>query len=258
MLLIALWRSTLPTTRSVVTDENLFNVLVYNRLDNTPPTAITEPKRAIGGLKTKIEFQSGVYVDPKNGDIYAVNNDTVDTLVIFSRQAKGDVRPVREVHTPHGTFGIAVDEEHQEVLLTVQHDSAVVTFEKTAKSEDAPIRLLQGEHTLLADPHGMALDTKDDLIFVTNHGSVHQVRPGAVAASGRIRAKRSSQIELAAGIQQRHSRFRQEPASFYYGLRSNREWGHRPASCHSRPQDSNELADGNCLRSTQQRAVRRQ
>ena len=33
----------------------------------------------------------------------------------------------------------------------------------------------------------MALDTKDDLIFVTNHGSVHQVRPGAVAASGRIR-----------------------------------------------------------------------
>ena len=33
----------------------------------------------------------------------------------------------------------------------------------------------------------MALDTKDDLIFVTNHGSVHQVRPGSVAASGRIR-----------------------------------------------------------------------
>ena len=59
--------------------------------------------------------------------------------------------------------------------------------------------------------------------------------------------KRSSQIELAFGIQQRHSRFRQESASFYYGLRSNREWGHRPASCHSRPQNSNELAHGNCL-----------
>ena len=177
-----------PTNNEVVvTDENLFNVLVYNRLDNSAPTTITEPKRAIGGLKTKIEFQSGVYVDPKTGDIYAVNNDTVDTLVIFSREAKGDVRPAREVHTPHGTFGIAVDEEHRELLLTVQHDSAVVTFQKTAKSEDAPIRLLQGEHTLLADPHGMALDTKDDLIFVTNHGSVHQVRPGAVSASGRIR-----------------------------------------------------------------------
>ena len=171
----------------VLTDENLFNVLVYNRLDNTSPASVTEPKRAIGGLKTKIEFQSGVYIDPKNGDIYAVNNDTVDTLVVFSGQAKGDVRPERELHTPHGTFGIAVDEERQEFLLTVQHDSAVVTFEKTAKSEDAPIRLLQGEHTLLADPHGIALDTKNDLIFVTNHGSVHQVRAGAVEARGRIR-----------------------------------------------------------------------
>jgi DNA-binding beta-propeller fold protein YncE len=171
----------------VVTDENLFNVLIYDRVDNTPPTGITQPKRAIGGLKTKIEFQSGVYVDPKNGEIYAVNNDTVDTLVIFSRATKGDVRPEREVHTPHGTFGIAVDEEHQEMLLTVQHDSAVVTFQKTAKSEDAPIRLLQGDHTLLADPHGMALDAKNDLIFVTNHGSVHQHRPGEVAARGRIR-----------------------------------------------------------------------
>jgi len=177
-----------PTNNEVaVTDENLFNVFVYNRLDNTLPTAITEPKRAIGGLKTKIEFQSGVYIDPKNGDIYAVNNDTVDTLVIFSRQAKGDIRPDRELHTPHGTFGIAVDEEQQELLLTVQHDSAVVTFQKTAKDDEAPIRLLQGDHTLLADPHGMALDKKGDFIFVTNHGSVHQVRPGAVAASGRTR-----------------------------------------------------------------------
>jgi DNA-binding beta-propeller fold protein YncE len=179
-----------PTNNEVaLTDENLFNVLVYNRLANTSAATRTKPKRAIGGLKTKIEFQSGVYIDPKNGDIYAVNNDTVDTLVVFSRQAKGDVRPDRELHTPHGTFGIAVDEERQELLLTVQHDSAVVTFEKTAKSEDAPVRLLQGEHTLLADPHGIALDTKNDLIFVTNHGSVHQVRPGTVPASGRRRDK---------------------------------------------------------------------
>ena len=175
-----------PTNNEVVlTDENLFNILVYNRTDNTPPAAkMTEPKRVIGGLKTKIEFQCGLYIDPQNGDIYAVNNDTVDTLVIFSRQAKGDVPPDREVETPHGTFGIAVDEEHHEILLTVQHDSAVVTYRKTAKGGESPIRLLQGDHTLLADPHGMALDAKNDVIFVTNHGSVHQVRPGDVPREG--------------------------------------------------------------------------
>ena len=173
----------------VLTDENLFSVLAYNRLANTPPTAaLTEPKRAIGGLTTKIEFQSSVYIDPKNGDIYAVNNDTVDTLVVFFRKANGDVRPDRQLHTPHGTFGIAMDEEHEELLLTVQHDSAVVTFRKAAEGEEAPTRLLQGQHTLLADPHGIALDTKNDIIFVTNHGSVHQVADEATSS----RRRRSS------------------------------------------------------------------
>ena len=170
----------------VLTDENLFNILVYDRLANTPPRAtMTEPKRMIGGLKTNIEFQCGLYIDPKNGDIYAVNNDTVDRLVIFSRQARGDVPPDRDLHTPHGTFGVAVDEEHQELMLTVQHDSAIVTYHKNAKPEDSPVRLIQGDHTLLADPHGMALDTNDDLIFVTNHGSVHQVRASTSSGRGR-------------------------------------------------------------------------
>ena len=45
---------------------------------------------------------------------------------LFSRNASGNVRPDREVETPHGTFGIAVDEEQQELFLTVQHRNAVV------------------------------------------------------------------------------------------------------------------------------------
>ena len=157
----------------VMTDESLFNVLVYDRLTNTPPTAtMSEPKSMIGGLKTKIEFQCGLYIDPANGDIYAVNNDTVDTLVIFNREAQGDVPPTRELRTPHGTFGITVDEERQEMFLTVQHDNAVVVYTKTAEKRDAPIRLLQGNRTRMADPHGITVDTTNDLIFVTNHGSV--------------------------------------------------------------------------------------
>jgi DNA-binding beta-propeller fold protein YncE len=163
----------------VLTDENLFQVMVYDRLANTPPTAATlEPKRVLGGLKTKIEFQVGLYVDPPTGDIYAVNNDTVDTLVVFSRQANGNVAPNGELFTPHGTFGIAVDEGAQEMYITEQHDSAVVVFKKTARNHDSPVRILQGDRTRLADPHGIALDPKNRLVFVTNHGSVHSVLPG--------------------------------------------------------------------------------
>jgi len=163
----------------VLTDENLFNIVVFDRTANTPPTAsMTEPKRIIGGDKTKIEFQCGLYIDPASGDIYAVNNDTVDTLVIFSRQAKGDVPPDRELATPHGTFGIAVDEEAQELFLTVQHNHAMVVYHKMAAKEQSPIRLLQGEHTQLADPHGIAFDPKNKLLFITNHGSFFQNRRG--------------------------------------------------------------------------------
>ena len=85
--------------------------------------------------------------------------------------------PHRKIHTPHGAFGIAVDDEHQEMMVSVEHDNAVVAYKKNAGTDDAPIRLIQGDKTLLADPHGMAFDTKDDLLFVANHGSTASVRP---------------------------------------------------------------------------------
>jgi DNA-binding beta-propeller fold protein YncE len=163
----------------VLTDENLFQVLVYDRLTNTPPTAgFSEPKRMLGGVNTKIEFQCGVYVDPETGDIYAVNNDTVDTLVIFSREQRGNVAPAAELHTLHGTFGIAVSESRRELFMTVQHTNALVVWNKAARNQDHPIRLLQGNATRLADPHGIAVDSRRGLIFVTNHGSSRELRAG--------------------------------------------------------------------------------
>lgn len=163
----------------VMTDENLFQILVYDRRTNTPPkSSMSEPKRVIGGAKTKIEFQCGIYIDPDNGDMYAVNNDTVDTLAIFSRNARGNVAPDRELHTPHGTFGIAVDEDRKELYLTVQHANALVVYDKMAKGDDKPLRLLQGNSTRLADPHGITLDKKDRVMFITNHGSIRQFPAG--------------------------------------------------------------------------------
>jgi DNA-binding beta-propeller fold protein YncE len=174
----------------VLTDENLFQILAYDRMANTPPAAkMTEPKRIIGGLNTKIEFQCGIYVDPKNGDIYAVNNDTVNTLVIYDRNAKGNVPPTRELTTPHGTFGIAVDEEAQEVFLTIQHDSAVVVFNKRGEKEAPPLRLLQGDRTGLADPHGITIDTKNKLMFVSNYGAVAKRLPRTEREAPRRRGR---------------------------------------------------------------------
>ena len=163
----------------ILQDENLFQILTYDRMANTPPTAtMTEPKRIIAGPATKVEFNCGLYVDPQNGDIYSIANDTVDTMVVFSRNQKGNIPPARELHTPHRTFGVAVNESSQELFLTVQAPSAVMVYHKLAKGNEPPIRIIEGDHTRLEDPHGIALDTKNKLIFVSNHGSVAYSKEG--------------------------------------------------------------------------------
>ncbi|MCZ6489857.1 MAG: hypothetical protein O7A06_04935 [Acidobacteria bacterium] len=167
-------------------DENLFGFKVFDRLDNTPPTAsFTEPKRMVGGINTKLEFNCGLYVDPKTGDIYAVNNDTVDTMVVFPRNARGNVVPQRELSTPHRTWGIAVDEEAQEIFLTVEHPPEVVVYRKMAEGDEQPIRTLVGNQTQLEDAHGIAIDTKNGWMFVSNHGSTAYYETGGEEGSGR-------------------------------------------------------------------------
>jgi DNA-binding beta-propeller fold protein YncE len=169
----------------VLADENLFNLMVYNRTENTPPAAkMSEPKRMIGGPKSYLEYTCNVYIDPSTGDIYGVNNDTMDWVAMFDRNAKGDAAPTRKLATPHTTFGIAVDEQTQEMYLTIQDDHAVVVYKKTASEQDDALRSLQGPHTQLADPHGIALDSKTNLMYVTNWGSSNLRKyPAAGAAA---------------------------------------------------------------------------
>lgn len=170
-------------------DENLFGVKVFNRLDNTPPKAsFTEPKRVLSGPKTTMEYNCSLYVDPHSGDIYSLSNDTVDTLAVFPHDAKGNVAPMRALATPQSTFGLAVDEEHQELFMSVQQTSSVVVYRKMATGKEAPLRQLFGEHTQLADPHGIVVDPKNDLLFVNNAGNTHSWDSAGkpIPASGRF------------------------------------------------------------------------
>jgi DNA-binding beta-propeller fold protein YncE len=174
----------------VMSEENNFSVLVYDRTENTPPrAALSEPKRMIGGEQTYLEYGCGVYVDPATGEIYIINNDTLTWMPVFDRNAKGNVSPNRKLATPYSTFAIVGDEENQELLMTIQEDNAVVTFKKTAKGQDPPVRLLQGPSTQMADPHGLALDTKTGLIFVTNWGINYERRIGEANGRGRDNRK---------------------------------------------------------------------
>jgi DNA-binding beta-propeller fold protein YncE len=172
----------------VFADENLSSIVVYDRLANSPPNAVTPPKRAIRGERTFLEYVSAVYIDPKTADIYGVNNDTMNWLPIFGREANGNVPADGLLATPHTTFGIAVDEAAQEMFLTIQDDHAVVVFDKHARDPEenpaherrqpppgltppSPVRILQGIRTRMADPHGVAFDPRRGEIFVANWGT---------------------------------------------------------------------------------------
>jgi DNA-binding beta-propeller fold protein YncE len=81
------------------------------------------------------------------------------------------MKPQRELYTPHGTFGISVDEDAQEMYMTVQHDNSVVSYPKLASGDDKPKREIVGPKTQMEDPHGVAVDYKNKLLFVSNHGN---------------------------------------------------------------------------------------
>src|SRR5437016_8002382 len=107
----------------VVTDENLFQILEYDRRENTPPQArLPEPKRIISGINTHAEMMCGVYIDPVTKEVYVLNNDTQNWLPVFPRDARGNATPSRYLAAPRSDFGVSVDEEKQEMFLTVQHE----------------------------------------------------------------------------------------------------------------------------------------
>ena len=165
----------------VVMDEFKFDIYVYDRLAVTPASApATTPKRVIGGGKTLSRYNSDGYVDVETGDIYIVNNDSEPGTYMFSRQAEGNVSPDRGLVTPYGAFGMTVDEDRGEMFITVQHDGAVVTFDKTAEGAENAIRLLQGNRTRLADPHGIAFDPTTHLLYIANYGTERDEAFGTV------------------------------------------------------------------------------
>ena len=172
----------------VMTDENRFRIMVYDRLAVTPASAEqTTPKRVINGLNTHTQYASDVYVDPPTGEIYVINNDTVHNTTIYGRAAAGDAPPDREFVSPYGNFGTAVDESRQEMYLTLQHNSAIMVYKKASGMKDTAVRLIQGDKTRMGDPHGIAFDPKNRLLYVANYGTSHSVKMGTTGQGGRPR-----------------------------------------------------------------------
>ena len=160
----------------VVADENLFQILEYDYQENTPPQArFSEPRRIISGTNTRAEMMCSVYIDPETGDIYVLNNDTQQYLPVFSTDARGNAHPDRYLNRIRG-FSMVVDERVDE-LFVVNQSNVVYVFRKDAEGDEEPLREIRGPDTGLEDPHGSAIDTVNNLLYVGNFGNAHNTNP---------------------------------------------------------------------------------
>ena len=125
-----------------MTDGNRKSQLIYDRTAGSADSEEeTKPLRQMIGPETNIGFVAGIMIDPKKREVFAVNNDIEDTMLVLPCEAKGNVRPSRLLSVPHQAWGLAyslarirafyneVPQGHGTVILTEPRPSGSGTME---------------------------------------------------------------------------------------------------------------------------------
>jgi DNA-binding beta-propeller fold protein YncE len=171
-----------PVTDLVMmSDTNRKSLLVYKRTVGSPTSKEpAAPVQQIMGPETGIGFVAGVAMDPVHRELFTVNNDVEDRMVVFDYDSRGNVKPKRLLYVPHQSWGIAFAPKRDVIALSVQTPNMYVVFRRDAQRLDAPVRSVRGPHTEMADPHGIYFDETHNEVFVANHGNF---RPGELITS---------------------------------------------------------------------------
>ena len=159
----------------VTSDANRKSLLLYNRSQSAMAGAASVPLRQIIGPETYLGMVAAVIVDPERHEIYTANNDIEDTVVVMPYEAKGNARPVRVFSVPHQSWGLAFSSSNDEIAVTVEIQNALVFYRRAANGVEAPLRILRGPNTGLADPHGVYWDEAHQEVGVANHGNFRGV-----------------------------------------------------------------------------------
>jgi DNA-binding beta-propeller fold protein YncE len=171
------------TTNDLVmlSDTNRKSLLLYDRTAGSRTSKqAAAARQQIMGPDTGVGFVAGVAMDPVHRELFTVNNDVEDRLVVFDYGARGNVHPKRLLYVPHQSWGIAMAPRQDVMALSVQTPNMFVVFGREAKKFDPPIRSVRGPKTRMADPHGIYFDETHNEIVVANHGNF---RPGELITS---------------------------------------------------------------------------
>ena len=195
----------------MMSDTNRKSLLLYNRLAGSPTSREpATPVQQIMGPETGVGFVAGVAMDPAHRELFTVNNDVEDRMVVFDYDARGNVKPKRLLYVPHQSWGIAFNKRRDEIALSVQTPNMYVVFRRDAQKFDAPIRSVRGPKTEMADPHGIYIDETHNEVFVANHGNF---RPAELITSYTAYDARESRQERTGNAFSETARGRFVPSS---------------------------------------------
>jgi hypothetical protein len=209
-----------PTVHSVVvdaernkvffSDPNRHALWSYDRLAASKDRHEVEPLTGIRGPSTGMMFIAAVTLDREKQEIYTVDNDIGDRLMVFPYDADGNVKPKRVLDVPHQAWGISISDQRNEFAVTVEAPREIVIYRKGAEGHDAPLRTIRGPKTLLGDPHGIFYDDTNNELVVSNHGNQGGRAPTAGDTPARQRGSRVTEGQTIAG-----GRFDEPSISFY-------------------------------------------
>ena len=184
-----------PTLHSVVVDPDRNRVFFsdpnrhalwsYDRLAASTGREAVEPLTSIRGPATGMMFIAAVTIDAAAEEIYTVDNDIGDRMMVFPYDANGNARPKRVLEVPHQAWGLSISQERSEVAVSVEAPREIVIYRKRAEGNEPPLRTIRGPRTGLGDPHGLFLDGLNNEIIVANHGNQggRQPAPGGARVS---------------------------------------------------------------------------
>jgi|SRR6266850_1987005 len=198
-----------PTLHSLVVDSERNKVFMsdpnrhalwsYDRLAASKGREQVEPSTGIRGPATGMMFIAAVTIDREAQEIYTVDNDIGDRMMVFPYDAAGNVKPKRVLEVPHQAWGLSISAERNELAISVESSRQIVIYRKGAEGREQPLRTLRGPKTGLGDPHGVFLDGKNNEIIVANHGNQGGRQPAPGDAPARQRGTRVSEPQPVVG-----------------------------------------------------------
>jgi DNA-binding beta-propeller fold protein YncE len=155
-----------------MSDPNRKSLLLYDQARGASKDGgISTPLRQIAGPATYLGMIAGVVLDSRRQEMYTVNNDIEDTVVVMPYGGFGDAKPSRVFSVPHQSWGLALGNAADQIAVTVEIQNTIAFYRRQVTGVEAPLRLIRGQATGLADPHGIYWDESHDEIGVANHGN---------------------------------------------------------------------------------------